>query len=202
MTQSAPEVMEISVEKDAQKRKRVLLVDGRAERREVRSEMMRKLGIEVDGAPDIHEARLFWQPHVYDLVLLHVENEPMGRDTFCTLMRSASPDQQISFLVGKPAYLADLPNDGEVAEVTDEGMDSQSAEELSLERPSETWGILEACRQISAVRSKANARMRALRGQPAPRRDSENSPSRIRKPGMRKRDSELTADTVTKWIFG
>ncbi len=197
------EVSEIPGGKEPLKKKRVLLVDARSARRDVRAEMLRKLGIEVDSASDIHEARVFWRPNFYDLVLLHVENELAGRDTFCTLMRSASPGQPISFLVGKPEYLANLPNDDAVVEVAQEAMAAQrTAREMSLANPSETWGILEACRQISVVRSMANARTRAMRDQPLPPRDSEIAPSRVKKPGMRKRDGEFTPESATKWIFG
>ncbi len=197
------EVLEIPGGKEPLKRKRVLLVDARSARRDVRAEMLRKLGIEVDSASDIHEARVFWRPNFYDLVLLHVENELAGRDTFCTLMRSASPGQQISFLVGKPEYLANLPNDDAVVEVAQEAMIAQrTAREQSLANPSETWGILEACRQISVVRSMANARTRAMRDQPLPPRDSEIAPSRVKKPGMRKQESQFTPESATKWIFG
>ena len=85
--------------------KRVLLVDARSARRDVRAEMLRKLGIEVDSASDIHEARIYWRPNYYDLVLLHVENQLAGRDTFCTLMRSASPASQFRFLWASPSIL-------------------------------------------------------------------------------------------------
>lgn len=195
------EVARIASEKDALKRKRVLLVDARSARREVRAEMLRKLGIEVDSASDIHEARIFWRPNFYDLVLLHVESELAGRDTFCTLMRSASPSQRISFLVGKPEYLASLPNDVAAALAQQEEANT-AARHLSLANPSETWGILEACRQISVVRSMANARTRAIRDQPRPRRDSEIAPSRIKKVGIRKREGEFVAGSAAEWIFG
>jgi hypothetical protein len=43
----------------------------------------------------------------------------------------------------------------------------------------ERWGIMEACRRISAVRSVADARSRALRERPLPRRDpAEGEPKR------------------------
>jgi CheY-like chemotaxis protein len=196
------EVAKIASEKDPLKRKRVLLVDARSARRDVRAEMLRKLGIEVDGASDIHEARIYWRPNYYDLVLLHVENELAGRDTFCTLMRSASPSQQISFLVGKPEYIASLPNDDAAAMERQEEAANTAARRLSLANPSETWGILEACRQISVVRSIANARMRAIRDQPRPPRDSEIAPSRIKRPGLHKRDDGLTEASATNWISG
>jgi CheY-like chemotaxis protein len=205
LTSSVAETAVVAVERHPLKRKRVLLVDARSARREVRAEMLRKLGIEVDSASDIHEARIFWRPNVYDLVLLHVENELGGRDSFCTLMRSASPGQQISFLVGKPEYLANLPNDnGDLtAEFSGQSVIPQTAaRELSLANPSETWGILECCRQISVVRSIANARMRAVHDQPVPPRDSETAPSRIKRPGFRKREGDLADQPVTNWISG
>ena len=47
-------------------RKRVLLIDGYATKRDLRSKIMRKLGVEVDCASDITQARaeLGWEPKV------------------------------------------------------------------------------------------------------------------------------------------
>src|SRR2546422_10803922 len=92
------------------KKKRVLLVDTSSTKRDLRAETMRKLGMEVDCAADISEARSWWRADLYDLVLINMENEQGHRDKFCDDMRSATPPQQLAFLVGKPEYLADSPN--------------------------------------------------------------------------------------------
>jgi CheY-like chemotaxis protein len=91
------------------KNKRVLLVDTSATMRDLRAESMRKLGMEVDCAADISEARSWWRADLYSLVLIDMESGLGHRDKFCDDMRRATPPQQISFLVGKPAYLADVP---------------------------------------------------------------------------------------------
>ena len=100
------------------KKKRVLLVDTSRVKRDLRSETMRRLGMEVDCAADVSEARCWWRADLYDLVLIHVEDAPGPLDKFCNDMRSATPPQQIMFLVGSPAFLAAAP-----------GMDQASSED-------------------------------------------------------------------------
>jgi hypothetical protein len=52
---------------DAVKKKRVLLIDKSYAKRDLRAEVLRKLGIDVDSAADIVEARVWWRPALYDL---------------------------------------------------------------------------------------------------------------------------------------
>jgi CheY-like chemotaxis protein len=164
------------------KKKKVLLVDTSRIKRDLRSETMRRLGAEVDCAADITEARCWWRPNLYDLVLIHGETGKSQTDRFCDDMRNAMPSQQVMFLVGKPAYLATSREEAAAlptAPVTDE--DIYPAVRKALERASgnagQSWGIFEACRRISAVRWAANARSQAMRDRPAPARDSEVSRS-------------------------
>jgi len=159
------------------KDKRVLLVDSSATMRERRAESMRKLGMEVDCAADISEARSWWREHLYRLVLIDMESGP--RERFCDDMRRATPPQQISFLVGKPVYLADAPRpDIPPVQTTGEPVpwrdDVRAA--LAVELPggvSQRWGILEASRRISAVRALSQARSTSAPGKSAPPRDVE-----------------------------
>ena len=51
------------------KKKRVLLLDTSQTKRDLRADVMRKLGIEVDCAADVIEARCWWRADLYDLVL-------------------------------------------------------------------------------------------------------------------------------------
>ena len=168
------------------KKKRVLLVDTSRAKRDLRSETMRKLGVEVDCAADISEARCWWRADLYDLVLIHVDDATTPRDKFCDDMRNATPPQQIMFLVGKPEYLATAPSlDSDLAPLSladdnaaEPGIwnDVKTALTAKLtDAPSQRWGILEACRRISAVRSVSEARSKAIRNRPAPPRDSEIS---------------------------
>jgi CheY-like chemotaxis protein len=169
---------------DPVKKKRVLLVDMSRAKRDLRSETMRRLGIEVDCAADIGEARGWWRADLYNLVLINVENTMGHRDQFCAEMRGATPPQQIAFLVGKPGYLANVPHaDGAAAleEESDQALLGEVNAALSanvVEAPPQRWGILEASRRISAVRSASHARTNAMRDRPAPPRDSEVRPSR------------------------
>ena len=171
------------------KKKRVLLVDTSRAKRDLRSETMRKLGLEVDCAADIIEARSWWRADLYDLVLINVDDSTGPRDKFCDDVRAATPPQQIMFLVGKPAYLSTSPNadpafdapiDGPLEEVGPAlWKDVKSA--LASTFPGgihQRWGILEACRRISAVRSVSEARSKALRNRPEPPRDFEISQSK------------------------
>jgi CheY-like chemotaxis protein len=163
------------------KKKRVLLVDASASKRELRAEIMRKLGVEVDCAADIGEARSWWRADLYNLVLLNVEN---GRhlDKFCADIRRTTPSQQFAFLVGKPEYLADSPaeEEGSVVEKTEPADLKQvnSVVHSDLGIVPQRWGILEASRRISAVRSASVARTQAIRNLPSPARDSEGRASK------------------------
>lgn len=162
------------------KKKRVLLVDTSRTKRELRSETMRKLGIEVDCAADISEARCWWRADLYDLVLIHIEDSPGPLDKFCNDLRTATPPQQIMFLVGGPSYLSSAPGSERARQDEDNGSASAQANEVATaasqpDRNSQRWGILEACRRISAIRSVCDARARAIRDRPEPRRDSETS---------------------------
>jgi CheY-like chemotaxis protein len=166
------------------KKKRVLLIDTSRAKRDLRSETMRKLGVEVDCAADISEARCWWRADLYDLVLIHVDDNNAPRDKFCDDMRGATPPQQVMFFVGKPEYLAIAPSlDSDLSQFSaipvddsEPGVwnDVKTALTATLTNaPSQRWGILEACRRISAVRSVSEARSKAIRNRPAPPRDSE-----------------------------
>src|SRR5271165_3505795 len=91
------------------KKKRVLLIDASPTKREIRADSMRKLGIDVDCAADISEARSWWRAALYNLVLMNVENDMGHRDKFCDDIGRATPPQSFAFLVGGPDYLAGLP---------------------------------------------------------------------------------------------
>jgi hypothetical protein len=102
----------------------------------------------------------------------------MQMDKFCDDIRRMMPLQQIMFLVGKPDYLAVAPGESETVPSDSETEARDVAEAVAASTSSGTsqrWGILEACRRISAVRSKLDARSRAMRELPEPKRDSETS---------------------------
>jgi CheY-like chemotaxis protein len=158
------------------KKRRVLLLDTSPRKRELRAETMRKLGIEVDSAADIGEARCWWKADLYDLVLINVENKLGNRDKFCNDIRAAAPRQRYAFLVGKPEYLSHSPNPDPTIQGDDEDVvvaDVTAALSADLGDLPQRWGILEASRRISAVRSASNARTQAMRSRPAPPRDLE-----------------------------
>ena len=57
------------------KKKRVLLLDTSQTKRDLRADVMRHLGIEVDCAADVLEARCWWRADLYNLVLINVAGE-------------------------------------------------------------------------------------------------------------------------------
>jgi CheY-like chemotaxis protein len=168
---------------DAIKKKRVLLIDTSHAKRGLRADVLRKLGMDVDSAADIVEARSWWRPALYDLVLINMEKGFGQRDKFCDDLRSATPPQRLAFLVGQPEYLVDSPNaDQEL--LMERGDEQEAIVSAKVVLPADSgnstqrWGILEASRRISAVRSASVARSRAMRTLPPPRRDSEGRPSK------------------------
>ncbi len=160
------------------KKKRVLLLDTSQTKRDLRADVMRQLGIEVDCAADVLEARCWWRADLYNLVLINVAGELESRDKFCSDMRSATPPQRVAFFVGGPEYLAAAPHsDDAPAEADADALHKQMVAALiaqGLEHSShQRWGILEACRKISSVRSVSEARSRAIRETPRPSRWAE-----------------------------
>jgi CheY-like chemotaxis protein len=161
------------------KKRRVLLVDTSPSKRELRAETMRRLGMDVDCAADISEARSWWRADLYNLVLINMENEQGHRDKFCDDVRSATPPQQLAFLVGKPEYLADSPNTNVALSIQSNDVQAPQDEMRTAPTadisggPPLRWGILEASRRISAVRSASAARSMAMRNRPSPPRDVE-----------------------------
>lgn len=165
-----------------EKKKRVLLLDASRPKRDLRAETMRKLGIEVDCAADVAEARCWWRADFYDLVLINLQEGTGPRDKFCDDMRRVTPGQQIMFLVGKPEYLALAPNvdTDSLSQDPQEELDPAMKADISVdasERPGH-WGILEACRKISAVRHLSDVKAKAIRERPLPPRDFGGSQSR------------------------
>ena len=159
------------------KKKRVLLLDTSQTKRDLRADVMRKLGIEVDCAADVLEARCWWRADLYNLVLINATGEAESRDQFCNDIRSANPRQRIAFFVGSPEYLAVSPHSDEALAATNAvalhkeiiaALLAQSSESMS-----QRWGILEACKRISSVRSVSEARSRAIRETPRPSRWAE-----------------------------
>jgi CheY-like chemotaxis protein len=171
----------------AVKKKRVLLIDTSHAKRDLRAEVLRKLGIDVDCAADIAEARSWWRPALYDLVLMNMDKGRGQRDQFCDDLRSAKPPQRLAFLVGQPDYLSDWPNANE--ELPAGNGDEQAAVgsadgtfPLDPGNTTQRWGILEASRRISSVRSASIARSRAIRALPPPPRDFEGRPTKTNAP--------------------
>jgi hypothetical protein len=159
------------------RKKRILLWDTSQTKRDLRADVMRKLGMEVDCAADVIEARCWWKADLYNLVLISVPGETDSRDEFCADLRGASPLQRIAFLVGAPDYLASAPPSGTSPAGADtEALQRELAAALLVHGGydgAQQWGILEACKRISSVRAVSEARSRAIRETPRPSRWAE-----------------------------
>ena len=148
-------------------KKRVLLVDSFATRRDLRARVMQKLGIEVDCAADISEARSLWRADSYNLVLMNVPNDAASAEEFCCEVKNAKPPQRVAFLVGKPEYLsASQAADGmPIPENDGHGPWAEMVANLFANSGAplpNRWGIREASWRIRAARSlndpRANGR--------------------------------------------
>ena len=146
-------------------------------KRDLRADVMRKLGIEVDCAADVIEARCWWRADLYNLILINATGEAESRDKFCTEIRGANPNQRIAFFVGGPEYLAATPHSDAAPSGTDAVAVHKDMLAALLVRgsanSSQRWGILEACKRISSVRSVSEARARVIRETPRPSRWAE-----------------------------
>jgi CheY-like chemotaxis protein len=153
------------------KKKRVLLVDTSRAKRDLRSETMRNLGVEVDCAADVSEARCWWKPDLYDLVLIHVEGSPGALEKFCNDLQAATPRQKVMFLSGEQPESLPASQENPGPPVGDKETTANNRHVTNGE--SQRWGIQEACRRISSIRSACDARTKAIRNGPEPQRDSE-----------------------------
>ncbi len=148
-------------------KKRILLIDSYATKRDLRAKVLRKLGVEVDCAADISEARSLWQADAYNLVLLDVRHDSNNVENFCTEVQAAKPPQRLAFLVGRPEYLGASP----CAEVrplpldpTPHGMWSEMVASLftnACEFLPRRYGFLEASWRIAATRSLKDPRAKS-----------------------------------------
>ncbi len=150
----------------AVRKKRILLIDSYATKRDLRAKILRKLGVEVDCASDISEARSLWQADAYNLVLMDVKREPRNVEDFCSEMASAKPPQRMAFLVGKPEYLGKVPGvaDDLYRDPTRHGLWSEMVASLftsACELLPQRYGFLEASWRIAATRSLKDPRQKS-----------------------------------------
>jgi CheY-like chemotaxis protein len=155
------------------RKKRVLLIDTSRGKRDLRSETMRNLGVDVDCAADVSEARCWWKPNLYDLVVIHVEDSPLALKKFCDDLRTATPPQKIMLLPGEPPDLESAPAENSSTPSRDKKSTVNGSN--AKDSDSQHWGIQDACRRISAIRSACDARTKAIRDTPEPTRDSETA---------------------------
>jgi len=87
--------------------KRILLIDGDARKRDLRTTVLRNYEFEVHTAANPTEAMPFWKTVPYDLVLVA---DPSHQDSaaWVTQIREEKPGQRIGLLVGPPTFIREV----------------------------------------------------------------------------------------------
>jgi len=150
-----------------QPKKRILLIATSAMKRELRTRILQKLGLDVDCAADITEARSLWRADFYSLVLMDITNDSIHVAEFCAKIKAAKPSQRVSFLVGKPDYLSASCVLDDTLMVPEEPASPWGTMVAALhangtEAPPR-WGFQEATWQIAATRSLKDPRSKQAR---------------------------------------
>jgi hypothetical protein len=151
-------------------RKRILLIVTDDVRRDLRARIMRKMGVDVECAADISEARSLWRADSYNLVLLDVVRDTHNVEEFCADVKAAKPPQAVAFLVGKPGYIAaspgcealPAPGDGYGHGAWGEVVASLFAS--ACQGLAQRWGFQEAAWRIAAARSMKDPSRNQPRG--------------------------------------
>lgn len=148
-------------------RKSVLLIDTRAVARELRANVMRDRGLDVDCANLISKARALWTLNRYDIVLMDFRNDSGPGMELYTEMKGSHPAQKMAFFVGKPRHWAYSPDavSGDLPETTIAAPATAKAVSLMLTQACDALpqrgGVREATLRILAARS-----MREIRKNP------------------------------------
>ncbi|MGC2196917.1 MAG: hypothetical protein WA628_19740 [Terriglobales bacterium] len=185
-------------------KKRILLIDSYPTKRDLRAKILRKLGVEVDCAADISEARSLWQADSYNLVLMDVKRDPHNVEEFCAEMHGAKPPQRMAFLVGKPEYLGKSPGTDTavpLADTTRNGMWSEMVASLftnACEFLPRRYGFLEASWRIAATRSLKDPRHKEAPSDPRGR--NAQDPQGYWKDAMRRHTAPATVEAVSSVV--
>src|SRR2546426_2738958 len=86
-------------------KKRILLIATYATKRDLRARVLRKLGVEVDCAADIGEARSLWRGDTYVLVVVDVRNDSGDVGEIFVLVKNAPKPPKSAYIGGQPGYL-------------------------------------------------------------------------------------------------
>jgi hypothetical protein len=120
---------------------------------------MKTLGIKVDCAAALADARLMWQPGVYELVLIDLHNTSSGTQRFCEKVRAAHPHQRVAFYVGSPGFLSHTAGVGAGAQDKGFGPWNESVDlSEAAATPASRGSICEAAWRISAGKSMGPSR--------------------------------------------
>ena len=128
-------------------------MDGSPANSDLHAEITRTRDIsDLDCAAYISEARTSWRADLCSFLRIGGENEHGRRDKFCEDIPGTTPREQLSFLGGKPEYLADSANAEAAAPASGDddrallGAVKAAVTRNVVENQAATWGILEACR--------------------------------------------------------
>jgi hypothetical protein len=91
-------------------KKHILLVVTHSPKNSLRANVLRKHGMDVVCAHHVGDARLLFHPDTYDLVLFDLHHDNGAAVELSQEMKDECPGQRVAFLVGKPEYLAALPD--------------------------------------------------------------------------------------------
>ena len=88
------------------KGKTILLVDSNAKLRQLRAAILSNLGHIITQAGTLEEARDFWQPKQFHLLVVSVQNQLTAAMEFCEEIKQADPEQLVAFLTSLTTYVS------------------------------------------------------------------------------------------------
>lgn len=137
-------------------RKRILLVDADAASQARRAGMLRQRGVEVVCADDMEHGQLLWEADTYNLVIVDATNAYDRALAFHQSIKAERPNQLVTFLVGRPVFLADSPVQAETPAGSGKISGLKSAHTLltaASDRFRRGTGIMNAASQMSTRRA-------------------------------------------------
>lgn len=143
----------------------VLLVDLHTSKRLLRTAILTRMGMQVSCA-GTEEALRLSKRSAYNLVLVGLQHDPAAALAFGAQIHVGRPGQRVSYLVGKPIFLADAPDfEGELAgsvpTATDESYEHLLAR--ACQPATERTGILEAAWRIASLKALKDPRLPTTR---------------------------------------
>ena len=122
-----------------------------------RAGMLRQHGVEVVCADDLEHAQVLWHADSYNLVIIDAVNVYDSAMVFSKMIKEERPKQLVTFLVGGPGFLSDVPLQGEVPADIERGVKvidrAQGVFAIASKKAAGETGIMSAASQMSARRA-------------------------------------------------